>query len=150
MNRGCSLPLDALDLKPYLCFATVRSTRFGWSCGEGWMNEKMSWTTKVIIGSSVLAASLAAGGGIAAASPDVSALITSTCTYPQVIDALNAQAPEAANDLSSSSMASAWLQQLVAAPPEERQQMVAQVQDMPAFQEYITLIPQVAQTCNNY
>lgn len=114
------------------------------------MSEKMSWTTRVIIGSSVLAASLAAGGGIAAASPDMSALITSTCTYPQVIDALNAQAPEAANDLSSSSMASAWLQQLVAAPPEERQQMVAQVQDMPAFQEYITLIPQVAQTCNNY
>lgn len=110
----------------------------------------MSWTTRVICGLSGMAVPLVAGGGIAAAAPDMSALITSTCTYPQVMQALTAQSPEAANDLSSSSLATAWLQQLVASPPAERQQMVAQVQDMPALQEYTGLIPQVAQTCNNY
>lgn len=108
----------------------------------------MSWTTRVICGSGALVMSLAAGSGIAAA--DVSALITTTCTYPQVMGALSAQSPEAANDLSTSSLASGWLQELIASPSDQRQQMVAQVQDMPALQAYTALIPQVAAVCNNY
>ena len=110
----------------------------------------MSLTTRLIFGSAALVVSLIAGGGIAAAAPDVSALTTSTCTYSQVIAALNAQSPEAASDLSASPLATAWLQQLVASPPDQRQQMVAQVQDMPALQQYTGLIPRVAETCSNY
>lgn len=108
----------------------------------------MGLTTRLILGSGSLVVSLVAGGGVAAA--DVSALTTSTCTYPQVMAALSAQFPAAADELSTSPMATAWLQQLVASPPDQRQQMVAQVQDMPALQEYMGVIPQVAGTCNNY
>jgi len=110
----------------------------------------MLLTTRVMLGSGGLVVSLIAGGGIAAAAPDVNALTTSTCTYPQVVAALQALSPAAANDLSASPMASNWLQQLVASPPEQRQQMVAQVQGMPALAEYAGLIPQVVGTCNNY
>lgn len=110
----------------------------------------MSWTTRLIFGAGGLALTLGAGGGIAAAAPDVSALITSTCTYPQVMGALSAQSPAAADDLAASSLANGWLQQLIASPPDQRQQMVAQVQDMPALQEYTALIPQVAATCSNF
>ena len=109
----------------------------------------MSLTKTLIVGSGGLVW-LIAGGGIAAAAPDVSALTTTTCTYPQVIAALNAQSPQAANELSTNPLATAWLQQLVASPPDQRQQMVAQVQDMPALQEYTGLIPHVAETCSNY
>lgn len=114
------------------------------------LDLEMSSTKSLIIGSSGLLVSLAVGGGIATAAPDLSGLITSTCTYPQVMAALSAQSPEVANDLSTSPLASSWLQELVATPSDQRQQMVAQVQDMPALQEYAELIPQVAATCNSY
>ena len=105
-------------------------------------------TTRVILGAGSLVVSVVAGGGVAAA--DVTALTTSTCTYPQVMAALNAQFPAAANELSTSPMANSWLQQLLASPPDERAQMVAQVQGMPALQEYLGIIPQVANTCGSY
>ena len=51
----------------------------------------MPLTTRSIVGAGGLLLSLIAGGGIASAAPDVSALSNSTCTYPQVMAALNAQ-----------------------------------------------------------
>ena len=110
----------------------------------------MSLTTRLIFGSGGVLLSLIAGGGIASAAPDVNAIANSTCTYPQVMAALNAQAPDAANQLSASPMASAWLQRLVASPPDQRQQMVAQLQRMPALQQYTGLISQVTSTCSSY
>ena len=110
----------------------------------------MPLTTRSIVGAGGLLLSLIAGGGIASAAPDVSALSNSTCTYPQVMAALNAQSPDAATELSASPMATAWLQRLVASPPDERQQMVAEVEAVPALQQYTGLISQVTNTCNNY
>ena len=110
----------------------------------------MRLSTRVVFGSGGLLLSLVTGGGFAAASPDVNALANSTCTYPQVMAALNAQSPEAANELSSSPMANAWLQELVASPPDKRVQMVADVQAMPALQQYTGLISQITATCANY
>ena len=55
----------------------------------------MSLTKKLIVGSGSLVW-LFAGGGIAAAAPDVSALTTTTCTYPQAMAALNLQSPKPA------------------------------------------------------
>ncbi len=115
---------------------------------ERWTRVRLS--TRVVFGSGGLLLSLVTGGGIAAASPDVNALASSTCTYPQVMAALNAQSPEAANELSSSPMANAWLQELVASPPDKRVQMVADVQAMPALQQYTGLISQITATCANY
>jgi hypothetical protein len=42
------------------------------------------------------------------------------------------------------------LQGLVAAPPDQRAQMIQQVQGAPALQPYMPVIYQVANTCNNY
>jgi hemophore-related protein len=105
---------------------------------------------KLVVCSAVLAWSLAAGVGIASAAPDVSAIVNSTCTYPQIMSALNDQNPAVAGDLNSNLLANIWLQRLVAAPPDERTQMVQQVQDDPALQQYIPVIFQVAGSCNRY
>jgi hemophore-related protein len=106
--------------------------------------------TKVVVTAAGLALSLSIGAGIASAQPDVSPIINSTCTYPQVMAALNDQNPGVANELNANPMAVGWLQGLVAAPPDQRRQMVRQVQGIPALQPYMPVIFQVANTCNNY
>ena len=71
-------------------------------------------------------------------------------THPQVMAALNAENPDAANQVSSNPVATAWLQQLVASGPDGRRQMVKQAQAVPAVQQYTGLISKVASTCNNF
>jgi hemophore-related protein len=110
----------------------------------------MQIKTKLIIGTGVAALSLFAGSGTASAAPDVEAIVNSNCTYPQVIAALNAKSPEVAAQITENPLANSWLQQLVAAPPDVRRQMVAQVQAMPAMQGYTGLINQIAKTCDNF
>jgi hemophore-related protein len=106
--------------------------------------------TKVVVAAAGLALSLGTGAGIASATPDTSAIVNSTCTYPQVMGALNDQSPETANELNANPIASGWLQSLVAAPPDQRAQMIQQVQGMPGLQPYLGVIYQVANTCNRY
>jgi hemophore-related protein len=107
-------------------------------------------TKLVVIACAGLALSLSHGAGIASATPDASAIVNSTCTYPQVMAALNDQSPETANELNANPLAVGWLQGLVAAPPDQRAQMVQQVQSIPALQPYMPVIAQVAKTCKNY
>lgn len=56
----------------------------------------MALTAKLVVGSGAVALSLVAGGGIASADPDVTAIVNTTCTYPQIMAALNEQSPAAA------------------------------------------------------
>jgi hypothetical protein len=86
----------------------------------------LSWT-KWAVAVAGLTLSLSAGAGIASAQPDASAIVNSTCTYPQVMAALNDQNPGVANELNANPIATGWLQGLVAAPPGQRAQMVQQV-----------------------
>ena len=109
--------------------------------------------TKLVAVSAGLALSLGSlgvGTGIASAQPDVSAIVNSTCTYPQVMAALNDQNPGVANELNASPVATNWLQSLVAAPPSQRATMVQQVQGIAALQPYMPVIFQVAGSCNGY
>ena len=106
--------------------------------------------TKLVVAAAGLALSLSAGAGIASATPDASAIINSTCTYPQVTAALNDQSPETANELNANPLAVGWLQGLVGAPPDQRAQMIQQVQGMPGLQSYLPVIYQVANSCNRY
>lgn len=106
--------------------------------------------TKLVVVSSGVALALTAGAGLASAQPDVDMIVNSTCTYSQVMAALNAESPDAANQVNTSPVASAWIQQLVASPPDERRAMVQEAQGIPAVQEYSGLISTVASTCNNY
>ena len=109
----------------------------------------MKSTVKLFAGVGAVAAVMLAGG-TASAAPDLSGIVYSTCTYPQVIAALNAQSPDAAQKLEANPMATGWLQRLIASPPDQRQQMIASVQNLPALQQYSGLIAQVANTCNNF
>ena len=106
--------------------------------------------TKVVVAAAGMALSLGTGAGIASAQPDVSAIVNSTCTYPQVMAALDDQNPGVASELNANPIAVGWLQGLVAAPPDQRAQMVGQVQGSPALQPYLPVIFQVAGTCDNY
>jgi hemophore-related protein len=106
--------------------------------------------TKLVAAFGGLALSLTAGAGIATASPDVSAIVNSTCTYPQVMAALRAQDGALADQLATTPAANAWVQGLIAAPPAQRQVLVAQAQAMPAIQQYTPVIIAVANTCNSF
>jgi hemophore-related protein len=117
---------------------------------EFWKVYGMHSTTKIVAAFGGLALSLTAGAGVATASPDVSAIVNSTCTYPQVMAALNAQSPDLANQLATTPAANAWLQGLIAAPPAQRQVLVAQAQAVPAVQQYTPVIIAVANTCNSF
>lgn len=101
----------------------------------------------VAVGSAAVA--LTAAAGVASADP-MDAIINTTCNYGQVIAALNASDPAAAQQLNSSPMAQSYIQRFLASLPAKRQQMAQQIQGMPAAQQYINDINQVAVTCNNF
>jgi hemophore-related protein len=85
----------------------------------------------------------------AVAAPDVSAIVNSTCSYDQVMAALNAQAPDVAKDIAGTP-ATGFIRQLVAAPPAKRRQMIASVEGIPEVQQETSLILQVAADCARY
>jgi hemophore-related protein len=97
-----------------------------------------------------LTLSLLGGAGIASADPDLGPAISTTCSYPQVVAALNAQSPAAAAKFNSSPTAQGWLQSFLASPPAQRAQMAQQAEGMPGAAKYFGLINQVTATCNNY
>ena len=125
------------------------------------MNRPLSaWCAA--IGIAVL--SQTAGAGIASAQPDLSPLLNTPCTYTQVNAALAAEAPDLANELADYPMAQARLQKFLAAPVDQRQQMIAQALSAhpqwqttidqkvgtPQGQQDAALLRQLASTCNNY
>ena len=96
-----------------------------------------------------LALSLLAGAGIASADP-LDPAINTTCTYPQVVAALNAQSPAAAAKFNSSPAAQSWVRSFLASPPPQRAQMAQQAEGMAGAAQYIGLVGQIATTCNNF
>lgn len=90
-----------------------------------------------------LALSVTTGLGIASADPDFGPIINSTCSYSQVMAALNAQMPDVAKELSADPAKDSWLRQLIASPPETRKVMLQQAGGDDQML-------QVANTCNNY
>jgi len=78
------------------------------------------------------------------------AVIGTTCSYPQVIGALQARDPGAAREFTGSPFAVSWLQRFLSSGPQERQGMAQQVQNAPGAAQYTGLINDVAGTCNNF
>jgi hemophore-related protein len=114
---------------------------------------KLSLTTlAVALGG--LALALTAGTGMASADPDLGPVINTTCSYSQVVSALNAQLPAAGAGLSASPTAQAMLRGFLASSPDQRQQIAEELQSKPEsqpyVQQYVGLVLQVANTCNNY
>jgi hemophore-related protein len=104
---------------------------------------------KVLLASGALVLSLTAGAGMASAQ-DLSPLVNTTCTYPQVLAALTAQNPQAARQLTASPANAGVVQQFLVADTASRQQMIARLQTIPGADQYIGLLLSVAATCNNF
>ena len=104
---------------------------------------------KVLIASGGLVLSLTAGAGMASAQ-DLTPLVNTTCSYPQVLAALTAQNPAAASQLTASPANAGIVQQFLAADTVSRQQMIARLQTIPGADQYIGLLLSVAATCNNF
>ncbi|CAJ1582823.1 hemophore-related protein [[Mycobacterium] wendilense] len=106
--------------------------------------------TKIMLMAGVTTAAALFGAGAASAQPDVEAIVNSTCTYPQVMNALRATSPETAAELESSMLATGWIQNLLAAGPDERRASIAQLQAYPQLNGYASTINAVAYSCQNY
>jgi hemophore-related protein len=97
-----------------------------------------------------LALSLGAGAGIASAGPDLGWAVNTTCTYPQLVAALNAQSAQAGDAFNQSPIMQKGLQDFLAAGPEKRQRVAQNVANAPAFQPYLGIIEEAFNTCNNF
>ena len=106
--------------------------------------------TRLAIGLGGAALSLTAGVGIASAQPDLSPAVNSTCTYPQVLAALNAERPEAAASFNASPPDQKLIQQFLASPPSQRLSMAQMLVNSPAAQSSIPVLQHVFSVCNNY
>jgi hemophore-related protein len=96
-----------------------------------------------------LALSSTVVAGVASADPDLGPLVNTTCSYPQVMAALNAQNPAAAAEFNSSPVAQAYLNQFLASPPSQRLAMAQELASDSDAQE-LGLIQQIAVICNKY
>ena len=97
-----------------------------------------------------VALSWTAGAGIASADPDLDPIVNTTCSYPQVMSALNAQDPAAAALFSAYPENDSFLRQFLASPPNQRLQSAQMMQSTPGAEQNFGLIQEVFNTCNNY
>ncbi len=95
-----------------------------------------------------LAMTLATGAGIASADPALDSIVNTTCSYPQVMAAANAQDPAAAAQFNASPQSESYLRQFLAAPRDERKQMAQIV--LSSNGQYLGLMQQIFNTCNNF
>ena len=106
-------------------------------------------STRLVAALGGLALSLTTGVGVASAEPDLGPILNTTCSYPQVTAALNAQSPDIAAQLAADPAAQGMLNTFLASPVVLRQQLVQQVQGAVGPQ-YVGAIVQTANTCNSY
>jgi hemophore-related protein len=119
---------------------------------------------KVVAGVGVLTAVSVCGAGIASADPGDGPLIETTCSYPQLVAALQVEAPEASARLAERPEAQAKLQQFVALPVDQRKQRLQEFLDRnpdvrakidqkratPEGQTKMQMLAGLAATCHNY
>ena len=107
-------------------------------------------STKSAVAVCGFAVSLTAGVGVASAEPDITPAVNSTCSYQQVVSALNAQYPDAAAQFNASPEAQAWLHDLVDARRAKRRQMLLDMADTPEAAPFHGIVVPLANTCHNY
>ena len=98
-----------------------------------------------------LALSVLAGAGIASADPDMGPAINTTCSYPQVMAALNATVTGRCREvqrLAHGAGLAAAVPRFAAAAARSRWR--SRRRDSLAASQYFGLIGQVVGTCNNY
>ena len=102
--------------------------------------------TSVAVAFCGLALSVTAGAGVASADP----VIDTTCSYPQVIAALNTENPTLGAKFSSNPLAGAMLSNFLASDPVERQRLAQEFQGTSWGQKYFGAMASIANSCNNY
>jgi len=110
---------------------------------------KTSLTTLAVAGG-VLALSSAAGAGVASAAPDLSAAVNTTCSYPQLVSALDAQDPQAAATFDSSPVLRNGLTEFLSAAPDRRREIAEYVAASALFKPYLGSIEVAFNTCNSF
>lgn len=97
-------------------------------------------------------AALALTAGLAAASADPATdpVVNTTCSYSQVVSAMNDQSPGVAAQFNAMPAAQSWLQNFLAATPSQRQQLVDDAQGSPDAAQYVALFGPLASSCDNY
>jgi hemophore-related protein len=102
------------------------------------------------LGGGIAASALALSAGVASAQPDLSPVVNTTCSYGQVMAALNAQRPDLAQQFNTSRTAQGMVRSFLASPPAERQRTVDSLQGSPLAQAYLDPIVQIAGSCSRY
>ena len=97
-----------------------------------------------------LALSLTAGAGVASAEPDFGPMVNTTCTYEQAMAAVHAENPIAAQYLDQSPPNLEFLRVFLASSPDERMQLIRQVENNPGAAEAFPIIQQMFASCHNY
>ncbi|XCI62769.1 hypothetical protein MPNTM1_03932 [Mycolicibacterium parafortuitum] len=114
-----------------------------------WVRRRMA---RIAVVGGAAAIGLMAVPGIAAADPLSEALATTTCSYAQVMAAMDAQAPELAAQLSMRPDMQMNLQTFLAMPVEHRRSQIAQQQAAnPQLQQMLTALigPQVSRVAGS-
>ena len=106
--------------------------------------------TRLAVAVGGLTLSLTAGTGVASADPDLGPAVNTTCTYDQLLTALNAQDPTLAAVFNSSPEAQSGLRQFLAGSPSQRKQIAQEIVSNPDSEPYIGVLQQTFDTCNNY
>lgn len=97
-----------------------------------------------------LAVAIPLSAGVASAQPDLGPIVNTTCTYDQVIAALNDQRPDLAAQFAQQRSGQQAVRSFLASSPQQRQATVAFLQGNPTAQAYFGPISDVANSCNNY
>jgi hemophore-related protein len=102
------------------------------------------------VGVSCLALSLSAGAGIASAVPDIGPMVNTTCTYDQAMRAVHAENPMAAQYLDQSPPNLQFLQTFMASSPDQRVNLLRQIQNNPGADQAFPIFKQMMTDCKNY
>ena len=106
--------------------------------------------TGLAAGVGCLALSLSAGAGIASATPDISPMVNTTCTYDQAMRAVHAENPMAAQYLDQSPPNLQFLQQFMASSPDQRVNLLKAIQNNPGADQAFPIFKQMMTDCKNY
>ncbi|MEB3033217.1 hemophore-related protein [Mycolicibacter sp. MYC340] len=110
----------------------------------------MSGLTRLAAASGGAVLALTAGLAAASADPATDPAVNTTCSYSQVVAAMNEQSPGVAAQFNATPAAQSWLQNFLAAPPPQRQQMVDEAQTSPDAAQYVALFGPLASSCDKF
>ncbi|ORW23138.1 hypothetical protein AWC18_05205 [Mycolicibacter nonchromogenicus] len=110
----------------------------------------MSELMRLAGGGGIIVLTLTVGRLAAAAGPDTGPVVNTTCSYAQVVSAMIDRSPDEAERFNATPAARSWLQNFLAAPPEQRQQIVDAAQDTVDGAHYVALFVPLADHCDNY